>query len=583
MDITVSFCGSLYTGTTFTGMFTDCDFSGIVRAVNSETTTCPDEQLTVTYRRVPAGTYLIPIVDDPEGTPGAYTITVTGTTCADPAVANDECDGGISLTPGPGCSPTLVDVLGATESLPAAECSGFTGTADEDVWFSFVATTTTVQIRVQGSEGFDAVLEVFEGDCGVLSSLGCLDGTLDGGLEAAQVTDLVLGNTYYVRVYDWYVGLPVTTEVDICIVEVPDVAANDDCPGTALVMGTECVTTLGTVADATQSSPAILCNGFTGNANDDVWHSFVATAENVVVAAQCGTDFDMVLELLSGACGSGTSLACADATVENEVEQIAYSGLMVGTTYYVRLYPYAAEVPTDPNYAICVFGFSAPVNDECAAAEIVPVNLPAECPVASVIGNTAFAEISSGDPSCDATTEGYQDVWYTFNSLGNTAITVTFENISMEDAAVVITEACGSLTDIACEIGPADPFDVTVEPNTDYFVRVYNNLQFGAGGEFALCISGAISTQVDEDVVTSPWSVFPNPNDGRFQLTNSGAAMDALVELFDATGRVVLNERVVMPAGGLHTFDRAGRLAPGTYALRITSGDQRFDQRVVVQ
>jgi hypothetical protein len=102
-------------------------------------------------------------------------------------------------------------VTGANQSLPAATCNDFTGIADDDVWFSFEATTATVQISAAGSEGYDAVLEVFEGDCNGLTSLGCVDGTLDGGEEAAQVTELTVGNTYYVRVYDWYA--PVTSTV----------------------------------------------------------------------------------------------------------------------------------------------------------------------------------------------------------------------------------------------------------------------------------------------------------------------------------------------------------------------------------
>ena len=31
----------------------------------------------------------------------------------------------------------------------------------------------------------------------------------------------------------------------------------------------------GTTVGATQSIPAISCNGFTGNADDDVWYSFL--------------------------------------------------------------------------------------------------------------------------------------------------------------------------------------------------------------------------------------------------------------------------------------------------------------------
>ncbi len=581
MDVTISYCGSLFSGSVLTALFTDCDRTAIARAVDNGGLVCPDEQVIYSLRRLPPGTYYIPVIAIDGGTTGAYTIAVQGTACTEPAVPSDECDGSVLVLSGSSCSPVTTDVLGATESLPAAECSGFIGTADEDVWFSFVASTVSQQIQVQGSEGFDAVVELFEGTCGTLVSLGCVDGSLDGELEAALATDLTVGNTYFVRVYDWYVGLPNTTTVEVCVVEVPDVAVNDDCPGTLLVMGTECNATLGTVAGATQSEAPIECANFTGESDDDVWHSFVATATNVVIAAQGGTDFDMVLELLSGTCGSGNSLACADATLDNEVEQITFSGLTIGTTYYVRLYSFSDVVATDPAYSICIFGFAPPANDECAGAISIDVNAAAECPANATAGSNGLAGVSAGDPTCDESVDGYLDVWYAFNSLGNTSVTVDFVNVNMEDWGVVVTDACGSVTDVACEIGPDAPFDVSVDPNTDYLVRVYSNLDFGVGGDFTLCLSGTISTGVDAAVPTTNWSVFPNPNDGRFQLVNGGASMNALVELFDATGRVVMTERTNMPSGTTRTFDQ--QLAPGTYALRITSGEERFDQRIMVR
>lgn len=584
MDVTVSYCGSEFSGTVFTGMFTTCEYDGIVRAFSDEDTSCPDGFFTITYRRVPAGTYLIPVPLDPNGAPGAYTITVLGEACSDAPVANDECGGGVDLTPGSTCSGTTVDVTGASQSIPAATCNDFTGTADDDVWFSFEATATSMRVSAEGSNGYDPVLELFEGDCNGLQSIGCADLSLDAGTETLQVTELTVGSTYYARVYDWYVGLPTTTEVSLCVVEVPEVATNDDCPGTLVIMGSTCEPTLGTVAGATESIPAIVCNDFEGSADDDVWHSFVATSENVIVAAQGGTDFDMVLELLSGPCGSPTSLACSDTSVVNEVEQLNYSGLTVGATYYVRIYSYDDAAVTDPTYQMCVVGVEAPANDLCANAIEIDVNEPMECPDASIIGSNAFAEVSTGDPDCDASADGYQDVWYSFNSLGNTTITFELTNFSMEDAGVEILDGCAG-TSIFCDFGANvvnGPVDFDVDANTDYVIRVYSNNEFGAGGDFGLCLSAVLSTAVKE-VRTQTWSVFPNPNNGRFQISNAGDAVNGTVELFDATGRLVVAERMVLPAGGVHTLDQTGRLAPGTYSVRITNGDTRTEQRIMVR
>ena len=56
------------------------------------------------------------------------------------------------------------------KAKPADPCGGFTGSADDDVWYQFTALTTgTVLINLDPTSGFDGVLEVFKGNCGSLS------------------------------------------------------------------------------------------------------------------------------------------------------------------------------------------------------------------------------------------------------------------------------------------------------------------------------------------------------------------------------------------------------------------------------
>ena len=84
---------------------------------------------------------------------------------------------------------------------------------------------------------------------------------------------------------------------------------NNNCAGaTSLTMGSSCNATVGTVDQATQSIAAINCATFTGNANDDVWYSFVATAADATIFVECNETFDAVIDLRSGAC-NGTNIA----------------------------------------------------------------------------------------------------------------------------------------------------------------------------------------------------------------------------------------------------------------------------------
>lgn len=132
--------------------------------------------------------------------------------------ANDNCSGAITIPVNSTCVPTIGDVANATESMPAAMCSGATGSANDDVWFKFVATQTNANVSVTGSAEFDAVIEVFSNSCGSLISLGCTDLSLDGGTEQLLFSTLNVGSTYYVRVYDYYLGAPPTTSFSICVV-----------------------------------------------------------------------------------------------------------------------------------------------------------------------------------------------------------------------------------------------------------------------------------------------------------------------------------------------------------------------------
>lgn len=137
------------------------------------------------------------------GDPGPFTICITATPPPPPVPANDDCANAIALTTGTDCAPTDGYTFGASESLPADSCNGYLGTADDDVWYSFVAGATEMTISVQGSAGFDAVVELFEGDCSTLTGIGCADGSVGGELEEIFQSGLVIGQSYLVRVFHY--------------------------------------------------------------------------------------------------------------------------------------------------------------------------------------------------------------------------------------------------------------------------------------------------------------------------------------------------------------------------------------------
>src|SRR3989339_142201 len=129
--------------------------------------------------------------------------------------ANDNCAEATLLTvfSGETCGgATTGNVSGATQSQ-----AGCVGTADDDVWYKFVATTANYHtITVVGSASFDAVVEVFSGGCGG-ASVACSDISNTGETETINLTGLTNGTTYYVRVYHYFSDVSSTPTFTICV------------------------------------------------------------------------------------------------------------------------------------------------------------------------------------------------------------------------------------------------------------------------------------------------------------------------------------------------------------------------------
>ncbi|OFX25567.1 MAG: hypothetical protein A2033_06355 [Bacteroidetes bacterium GWA2_31_9] len=131
--------------------------------------------------------------------------------------------------------------------------------------------------------------------------------------------------------------------------------ANDNCSGATpltVYSGSTCVSaTNGTVSGATNS----LVTSCVGTSEDDVWYRFVASAAvNHVITVAGSTDFDAVVELRSGACGSTSLVTCQDDGFTGEDEILNAVSLTVGNTYYVRVFDYYSSIPTTLTFTICV-------------------------------------------------------------------------------------------------------------------------------------------------------------------------------------------------------------------------------------
>jgi hypothetical protein len=287
---------------------------------------------TITFNSVAATTYYVRIVRYSGGTMNGQ---ICGYTILPPA--NDNCTAAIGLTVNPdlACgSVTAGTVLGATASAQANACAG---TADDDVWYSFVATATSHRLELSNVVGSstDMMHNVYGGTCAAIGApLSCSDP------DISTVAGLTIGNTYYVRVYTYNGASNPTTTFNICVGTVPPPPPNDNCAGAiSLTPGNCTTTTTGYTTSATQSQV-----GCTGTANDDVWYKFVANSTSHQVDV-FGSG-DLVHQVFSGTCGTLTSLACSDPNTT------LVTGLTIGNTYYIRVYGFNAG--SSENFSLCV-------------------------------------------------------------------------------------------------------------------------------------------------------------------------------------------------------------------------------------
>ncbi|MGH1384996.1 hypothetical protein, partial [Kordia sp.] len=424
--------------------------------------------------------------------------------------SNDDCGNAtaLSISPTSTCiTLTSGDSSAATQSIAAISCGGFTGNADDDVWYSFVATATDHDITVRPGTLSDLVVDLRSGACDG-TNIDCADATTGTSDEVINATGLSIGTTYYVRVYS-YGGAGNAGTFDICVTTPIVIPANDDCANaTALgVSPTDtCVTSVsGTTENATQSIAAINCNGTTGNADDDVWYSFVATAFEHDITVTAGTLTNAVIDLRSGAC-DGTNIDCADATTGSSDEVINATGLSIGSTYYVRVYSRggAGNVGT---FDICVTTPpQPPTNDDCANATALTVS-GTTC-TTSVSGTTENATQSIAAISCNGSTgNANDDVWYSFTATqANHDITVTPGTLT--NAVVDLRSGTCTGTNIDCADATtgtsAEVINATgLTTGTTYYVRVYSFGSTGNEGTFDICVTSPITPPSNDDCGTA--------------------------------------------------------------------------------
>ncbi|WP_445453996.1 GEVED domain-containing protein [Flavobacterium sp. 25HG05S-40] len=344
------------------------------------------------------------------GTPYYYRIRANNGFCNSPYISgncttlitNDECSSAISLTVNPSTNcvtSTNATSVGATQSI-----AGCTGTADDDVWFSFVATGTTHTITVTPNTINNVVIEPFTGLCGSLTSVGCINNTTGSAIEAVSLIGMTSGVTYFFRVFS-NGNAANAGSFNICITSPP---TNDECSGAIpLSISSTCSYATYSNAGATNST-GMTAPGCASYLGGDVWFSVVVPATGEInIDLQTGTVLDGGLALYSGTCGALTLLDCDDDSSTNgAMPFLRRTGLTPGQTIYIRVWEYGNN--NNGTFGICATTPSCPSPSDLYADILsttsVTVNWTASSPPASggyqyYISNSPTPPIASTPPT----------------------------------------------------------------------------------------------------------------------------------------------------------------------------------------
>ncbi|MBK9146501.1 MAG: T9SS type A sorting domain-containing protein [Flavobacteriales bacterium] len=453
--------------------------------------------------------YLVRVFSYGATLPATTTFTICITTGTVPP--NDNCAGAIALTPSETCNPVAGTTENATASIAGlVTCSGNLANPNDDVWYSFVATSIDHTVIVAPSASFDAVIQLRDGSGGCNGApLNCQNAGGAGVTEAMSLAGLTIGETYYLRVFHFEAIAPATHTFTICVttgLALPNDACTD---AIVLTPGAVCDPVTGTTQNATESIAGLVdCSGNLANANDDVWYAFVATATEHTVTVVPSASFNAAVQLRDGSGGcNGSPITCQDAAGTGQTEVMNLTGLTIGGTYFLRVFHYEAIAPATHTFTICITNGLVPANDECAnAIELIPD--PICNPVAGTTEN-ATASIA-GLVSCSGFLGNpNDDVWYRFVATAtehvvNVGVSAGFDPVvQLRDGAT----GCNG-TPIVCYADGATGVGVSLNftgltiGNT-YYLRVFHYAAAAPTTHtFTICVLGPAPATCDADAST---------------------------------------------------------------------------------
>lgn len=396
-----------------------------------------------------------------------------------PPVTNDDCTTAeLLVSNGPICANYATANLGGTtpSTSPGSICDG---SPFYDVWYKFVAIDTTQIVEVQFSNEGDGALQAFIGDCDNLEDIGCINDSIPG-LETLWLTDLVVGDTVFARVFD-ATGVGGYTETQTCI-RVPH--PNDECERAVSISTVSGITFHDPVAgNTTNATGSGSCSGY--YADDDLWYKFIAEADtHLIVISPDNYPEEIlypVIEWYEGGCGSASS-GCSNSG------DLLVTGLIPGTEYYFKVY---SALNHEGEGAFLLSITIPPSNYTCSATQYVTINTGPTC-ADTIVGSTIGAGINN-------------EVWYAFVATDSSLVVRANYLTGNSEFYINFFEDCDSMPLIADYVFSEAYFNHFIVGDT-YYIRISSPIvnHFYYQGTFSLCLSHALNDECPQATTIVP-------------------------------------------------------------------------------
>lgn len=519
--------------------------------------------------------------------------------------ANDECSGAISLTVNSGLScddVTAGSTAGATGSL-----EGCSGTADDDVWYSFEATGEGHTISLNDIEGSsdDLMFEVFDG-CGGTGLL-CSDP------ESATVTGLTVGDIYYIRVYTYYDAD--YASFNICVASIP---TGGSCGDPLIVDGLPYSTDDNTAnyGNYYEGSPGAACSDNDYLDGDDAVYAYTPETSGYINVELIPADEWAGIFIYTSCDDIGESCVAGgmnESTMDTiNIDDFAVTG---GTTYYFVISTWPSPQSTEYTFnitesIITVSGIDAATQDDVPAEitvddgtlQMVAAITPAEADQSvtwSVVPGTGSATISTTG-MVTALTNG--TVWAKAVSVADAAfadsVEITITNQVQPVASVGVSVLDGDAPEINIPSGtlqmvatvlPADADPAvswSIIPGTGAAAISAAGLVTASanGTVWAKAVSVADASKSDSLMITITnqdlgveavanalgLSIHPNPGRDAVYLSVQKEHPALSVSVSDINGRLISNREIGV--NGLNTPFKLdiSDLAGGVYMIRLS-------------